>query len=153
MSKLEEVEAGAPAEKEETPPPVQAEAPNGASPQAAAEPDLRYYTLTEPIETGGRIKQKIERLLLDSTQLSYNDYMGLRDRYVLETPKEIRKQYDGEWEDPHFLVRMIVKLNPPMIDEDFRQVYFGDCPPLFRLASNLIFLKRLQKLQKTQSSS
>lgn len=142
MAKLEELQPGTVADPE-----APAETPSNNGAQAAANPDLRYYALKKQIETGGRIKQKIERLLIDSNELSYNDYMELLDRYISEVPKPMRDRYNHESQDKRFLQLVICKLNPPMIETDFAQIGFGDAWRLFLRAQASIYSEQSAKTE------
>jgi hypothetical protein len=126
--------------------------PNGTEPEPAPSPDVDpelpgdSLLLTEPIEVGGRIRQRLDRLKVNSTKLMYNDYAELKRRYIRDVPKAVRREYDHESEDPEFLKLMICMLNPPMITEDFNRLSMADAMAVFKLAQGLIFSARFAKM-------
>jgi hypothetical protein len=116
-----------------TPTPV----PVSPAPEAQAD---RYFKLSKPIEVGGRVKQKMEQLLVDVTELEGTVYFELTDRYAAEFPQQYQQSFT-RFRDERFLKLLLVKLNPPMIDEDVKKISFKDLPLLFTRLQASIFAR------------
>jgi hypothetical protein len=149
MAKLTEAPPGMPrmqdtpsldaAAEPESPGPVRIPVPPAASSPPSTE-DERYFKLTKSIEVGGRVRQKLDRLLVDVTELPGAVYFELIDRYAAEFPAQYQTSFT-RFRDERFLTLLLVKLNPPMIDEDVRRISFRDLPLLFTRLQASIFAR------------
>ncbi len=106
--------------------------------------DPRYFKLSKPITVGAKT---LDRLLVDTSELTGHSYFNLVARFRKECPEEYRTSLN-KLTDEVFLSYVVAELNPPMVVEDVRKVTFKDLSVLFLQLVGFLFGARAESATK-----
>ncbi len=108
------------------------------------EKDPRWFALSKPITVG---QKTLDRLLVDTSELTGHSYFNLVARFRKECPTEYRESFN-KLSDELFLSYVVAELNPPMVVEDVRKITFKDLPILFLQLASFLFGARVETSTK-----